>query len=146
MMSTETFNRHMGPDRDIRETIQMEDQGMQGEDPNDDEITPALDLNHLKLIIKSTDMTENMILFIAEKTILAFETSRNKLFESKEISLKEDRNTLICKFLKTHMDNTYHATWHVICGENYGSFFTYLKSNFIVYTFEGKWITIFKSG
>ena len=146
MMSTETFNKFMGPERPIGETIKVDDHGMQGEDINADDIAPALDLSKLKFSVKSTDMTENMILYIVEKTILAFETSRNKIFESAEISLKEDRNTLISKYIKTCMDNHYHATWHVICGENYGSFFTHLKSSFIVFVFEDKWVTIFKSG
>ena len=146
MMSTETFNKFMGPERQIGDTIKVDEQGMQADDINADDIAPALDLSKLKFSVKSTDMTENMILYIVEKTILAFETSRNKIFESAEISLKEDRNTLISKYIKSCMDNHYHPTWHVICGENYGSFFTHLKSNFIVYVFEGKWITIFKSG
>lgn len=145
-MNTEIFNRFLGPEKQINDTVKVDEQAMQAEEINAEEIAPALDLNNLKFSVKSTDMTENMILYIVEKTILAFESSRNKIFESAEISLKEDRNTLISKQIKTYMDNQYHPTWHVICGENYGSFFTHLKSNFIVFTLDGKWITIFKSG
>lgn len=94
--------------------------------------------------VKSTDMSENMILFIVEKTILAFEAAAYSLETQKEGS-KLDHNTLIAKFIKGEMELFYKPTWHVIVGDNYGAFFTHEEFNFIVYTFNNKWITVFKS-
>lgn len=147
MMGTQTFDQALGQDAQVYDTIRVDEQGDQhGDSQADQNDIPTLDLNNLKFSVKSTDMSENMILYIVEQTILAFEISRNQLFKSQQSNLKEDRNTTISQIIKSELDRHYQASWHVICGENYGSFFTHLKSHFIIYYFEGKWITIFKSG
>ena len=105
---------------------------------------PEEEESNARVSIKSTDMSENMILFVVEKTILAFEAAAYSLETQKEGS-KLDHNTLIAKFIKGEMEIFYKQTWHVIVGENYGAFFTHEEFNFIVYTFNNKWITVFKS-
>lgn len=147
MMGTDTFNNALGADAQVHETVRLEERGDQHGESGDGEYdVPELNYDDLKFSIKSSDMSENLILFIVEKTILAFEVSRNQIFESASNKMQEDRNTLISRYIKSELDGHYGATWHVISGENYGSFFTHLKSHFAVFTFEGKWITIFKSG
>lgn len=103
----------------------------------------GMDLNNLKFEIKSTDMSENMITYVVEKTILAFESTQDLVF--KKDMKKNEREILICKRIKIGLESIYHKHWQVICGDNYGSFFTHYKGSFIVFCFEGKWITIFRS-
>lgn len=147
MMGTDTFNNAMGPEAPVNDTVRIDEQGDQHGESYDNEIdVPELNYDDLKFSVKSSDMSENLILFIVEKTILAFEVSRNQIFENANTQMHEDRSTLISRYIKSELDRHYGSTWHVICGENYGSFFTHLKSHFAIYTFEGKWITIFKSG
>ena len=130
------------------ETIAYEDQGNQfhASMQLQGSVAPAaLDLSNLKFNVKSTDMSESMILFIVEKTILAFESANHDMFEKEKHEFKHDKDTLICQRLKYYLDTFYKPSWHVISGENYGSFFTHVKGSMIVYCFEGKWITAFKS-
>ncbi len=146
MAAMDTFDRAManfGPGQEIGESVRFEDQAIGAETTQ--QVTPALDLSNLSFSVKSTDMGENMILFIVEKTILAFESSKSTIFKSQNEGFQQDYDTLICTQLKFHLDTFYKPHWHVICGENYGSFFTHLKGCFIVFTFQGKWLTVFKS-
>lgn len=116
-----------------------------GEEPlQGDEEDQQFDPNHLRVSIKSTDMSENMVLFVVEKTILAFEAAAYSLETQKEGS-KLDHNTLIAKFIKGEMELFYKPTWHVIVGGNYGGFFTHEEFNSVVFCMNDKWITIFKS-
>lgn len=146
-MSTETFNRKMKPATEgpvPAETVQLADhQGVTAQ--ADEQVPSSLDLSNLQFSVKSTDMTENTVLFVVEKTILAFEKSDKSLFESKKNGFEQDRDSLICKQLKFYMDSFYKPSWHAISGENYGSFFTHVKGSFIVFTFQGKWITLFRT-
>lgn len=118
------------------------DQGIQNENEsgNGENIQPS----DLRVNVKSTDMSENMVLFVVEKTILAFEAAAYSLETQKEGS-KLDHNTLIAKFIKGEMELFYKPTWHVIVGDNYGGFFTHEEFNSIVFCMNDKWITVFKS-
>lgn len=129
------------------ETIAYEDQSQQhGGQQLDGSAAPAgLDLSNLKFNIKSTDMQENMILFVVEKSILAFESVNHDVFEKEKHAFKADKDSDFCRRLKYSLDTFYKPSWHVISGENYGSFFTHVKGTSIVFCFEGKWITIFKT-
>jgi len=144
--STQTFERNLREvDPGFGESTKLDHQDLLASAPQPEAAPGGLDLERLRFSIKSTDMSENMILFVVEKTILAFEMSHNALFEGEKKSLAQDKDTLVCKKLKFFLDSFYKPSWHVICGENYGSFFTHYKGSFIVFCFEGKWITIFRS-
>lgn len=146
LIGTQTFERNMREvDGDIGESMKLDHQDLLASDKRPEAPPGGIDLSNLRFSIKSTDMSENMIKFVIEKTILAFEMSHNALFEGEKKSLSQDKDTLICKKLKFFLDSFYKPSWHVICGENYGSFFTHYKGSFIVFCFEGKWITIFRS-
>ena len=109
---------------------------------------PQLDLSDLKFDIKCTDMSENTIKFVAEKTILAFQEDliNQARFEEEGQELSEHkRNQFLSRFIKEEMEMFYKPTWHVIVGENYGSYFTHEQFNMIVFTFKDKYITVFKS-
>lgn len=106
---------------------------------------PSFDPNNVKVSIKSTDMSENMVLYVIEKSILAFEAATYEL-ETQEEGVKLDFNTLVSKAIKMEMELFYKgASWHVITGEDYGGFFTHEEFNSIVFCMNGKWITVFKS-
>jgi len=104
----------------------------------------AYDPNSIKLSIKSTDMSENMIIFIAEKTLLAFEAAADAM-ENPEEGKILDYNTLLSQFLKEQMEIGYGPAWHVIVGDDYGGFFTHEKFNSVVFVLNHKWFTVFKS-
>jgi dynein light chain LC8-type len=120
------------------QNVQEGDQ--QGEGVEEQQFDP----NQLRVSVKSTDMSENMVLFVIEKTILAFEAAEYSLETQKEGS-KLDYNTLISKFIKGEMELFYKPTWHVIVGDNYGGFFTHEEFNSVVFCMNDKWITVFKS-
>jgi hypothetical protein len=109
-----------------------------------DSAAPAYDPNNIKMSIKSTDMSENMIIFLAEKTLLAFEAAAEAL-ENPEEGKILDYNTLLSQFIKEQMEIGYGPSWHVIVGDDYGGFFTHEKFNSIVFCLNHKWITVFKS-
>lgn len=154
MMSTETFNRNMRPSEPEDHPVEPEmgDQGLtannglgeEGQDQTNNPM-PTLDLNDLKFSIKSTDMSENMILYVVEKTIEAYQRTRDEVFQKEKMDIKSDMDSTFCRYLKFFLDKVYGHSWHVICGGNYGSFFTHIKGTFIVYTFEDKWITLFQT-
>jgi len=115
-------------------------------------------LNELEFDIKSTDMSENTITFIVEKTILAFEADHNRQISERAQASKDpnyaqsatpltdhERNLLISKYIKEQLEQAYEPAWHVIVGDNYGAFFTHEHYYMIVFKFKGKWITVFKS-
>ena len=114
------------------------------EEGGEEEQVPIFDPNGLKVSIKSTDMSENMILFVIEKTILAFEVAAYTMHRQEE-GAKLDENTLIAKVIKNEMEMFYDPSWHVIVGQNYGSYFTHEEFNSIVFVVKNKWITVFKS-
>lgn len=119
--------------------------GMQSQSiPGDENEDQGFDPNNMRVSIKSTDMSENMILFIVEKSILAFEAAAYSI-ETSKAGQKLDHNTLISKFIKGEMELFYKPTWHVIVGDNYGGFFTHEEFNSIVFCMNDKWITVFKS-
>lgn len=148
-MSTQSFNQKMRPSMPEGEPMEqeVEDQGLtagNADQPSNAVNMPTLDMNDLKFSIKSTDMSENMILYVVEKTILAYESTRQMIFTKKE-SKKSDQDTNMCRQLQYYLDSLYGHSWHVICGGNYGAFFTHVKGSFIVYTFEDNWITAFQT-
>jgi hypothetical protein len=152
MRSTETFNKNMRPSKADEQPLEpeVEDQAMTAnnglnEDGQTIQILPALDLNDLKFSVKSTDMSENMILYVVEKTIESYQRTRDEIFQNGKRAQKTDQDSTFCRYLKFFLDTLYGPSWHVICGGNYGSFFTHIKGSFIVYTFEDKWITVFQS-
>ena len=85
-----------------------------------------------------------MVLFIIEKTILAFEAAAYSI-ETKVEGQKLDKNTLIAKFIKGKVEMFYKPTWHVIVGDNYGGFYTHEEDASIVFCMNDLWITVFKS-
>lgn len=94
MMSTEAFDRALGPGHQIAETVHLEDQGTIVDATQ--MIAPSLDLSNLSFSIKSTDMSESLILYIVEKTILAFESSKNSVFNKDDDAFQQDQDTAIC--------------------------------------------------
>lgn len=145
--NSEAIKAPMNSDDNLDRDSQYADYGVQNDPDADNNGTNNLNTEeetNARISIKSTDMSENMILFIVEKTILAFEAAAYSLETQKEGS-KLDHNTLIAKFIKGEMELFYKPTWHVIVGDNYGAYFTHEEFNFIVYTLNNKWITVFKS-
>lgn len=112
---------------------------------DDEAYRPAFDPNNIKVNVKSTDMSENMILFIVEKSIMAFERATHKKQTQKE-GTKLDFNNLVSRSLKMQLEEFYkESNWQVIVGEDYGGFFTHEEFKSIVFCMNGKWITAFKS-
>jgi Dynein light chain type 1 len=143
-----SFGGGSAPHGGFVQTIAFEDQSKLPHDHHQLQGTVGptpLDLSNLRFDIKSTDMNENMVLFVVEKTVMSFESANHDMFEKDKHEFKHDKDTLICQRLKYYLDSFYKPSWHVISGENYGSFFTHLKGHSIVYCFEGKWITAFKT-
>lgn len=104
---------------------------------------------YARFSVKSTDMSENAVLLVVEKTILAFEAAAYRLETQKE-GQSLDFNSEVAGYIKGEMELFYNkrdepTSWHVIVGENYGAYFTHEEFSFIVYTFNNKWITVFKS-
>lgn len=105
----------------------------------------SFDPNNIRVSIKSTDMSENMVIIIVEKAIFAFQKATNKKETQKE-GTKLDFNNLVSRFLKIQMEKFYkESNWQVIVGEDYGGFFTHEEFKSIVFCMNGKWITAFKS-
>lgn len=143
MIGTDTFTHQI--DNDVNtEYMQNGDTNTENMHREDSQ-RPQFDPNNLKVSIKSTDMSENMVLYVIEKTILAFEAASYEQ-ETQAEGTKLDFNTLVSKFIKREMELFYKgASWHVITGEDYGGFFTHEEFNSIVFFMNGKWITVFKS-
>jgi len=48
--------------------------------------------------------------------------------------------------MKDDLDNTYGATWHVICGKHFGSKVTHDAKHFTFFYVDDKAVLIFKCG
>lgn len=144
LAGTDTFTNNIDQDMNT-EYMQQGDTVTENMNREEYEQRPLFDPNNVKVSVKSTDMSENMVLYVVEKTILAFEAATDQL-ETQEEGAKLDFNTLVSKFIKLEMELGYKgASWHVITGENFGGYFTHEEFNSIVFTMNGKWITIFRS-
>mmetsp|Transcript_10313 Transcript_10313/g.11373 ORF Transcript_10313/g.11373 Transcript_10313/m.11373 type:complete len:92 (-) Transcript_10313:61-336(-) len=83
-------------------------------------------------VIKSADMTDEMITFAIAATKDAFK--------------KEDVERNIAMHIKKAFDTRFGGTWHVIVGKDYGSYVSHETKNFLYFYLGEYAMLIFKAG
>ncbi|KAI9502958.1 Dynein light chain [Coemansia sp. RSA 1358] len=89
-------------------------------------------MSEFKLVIKSTDMSEERQKEVTDIALVAFE----KQAQEKDIS----------SFIKRECDKKFGSTWHVVVGRSFGSFVTHETGTFIYFYVNQLAVLLFKSG
>lgn len=103
---------------------------------------------NIEVDIKSMQVNDEIITYSIKSLIKSNNKYLNLIKRNKENNdniIIPNYFTFLSENLKKELDIEYGNPWQVIIGDNYGSYFTFEENNFLLFTLNNLWITIFKS-